>query len=82
VAAGFDISKQGSAAYLNSAEMYDPAGDQWTLTGYLSVARSQHEAAALTAGKVLVAGGTGGNPLVPHRIHDRGAAAVFADCAC
>lgn len=65
VAAGFDISKLGLAAYLYSAEVYDPAADQWTFTGSLSVARSLHEAAALTTGKVLVTGGTGGNPLGP-----------------
>jgi N-acetylneuraminic acid mutarotase len=41
----------------NTAELYDPATGQWSLTGNLSGTRVGHAAALLQNGKVLVAGG-------------------------
>jgi N-acetylneuraminic acid mutarotase len=41
----------------NTAELYDPATRQWSLTGNLSTARYVSAAALLQNGKVLVAGG-------------------------
>jgi len=41
-----------------TAELYDPAKQQWTATGMLSDPRAGHSAALLPDGTVLVAGGT------------------------
>ena len=42
---------------LNSAELYDPVTGTWSVTGSLNIARSDHSAALLSNGKVLVAAG-------------------------
>src|SRR6185369_1407776 len=44
-----------------SAELYDPATGTFTTTGSLNTARSLHSATLLNNGKVLIAGGYGGN---------------------
>ncbi|MFN2475699.1 MAG: Kelch repeat-containing protein [Chthoniobacterales bacterium] len=42
---------------LASAELYDPVRGTWSFTGDLNAARSDHTAASLPGGEVLVAGG-------------------------
>ena len=47
----------GSGAAIDSAEIYDPVANTWTVTGSLKVARSGHTASLLADGAVLIAGG-------------------------
>lgn len=54
-----------------TAELYDPAGGAWTLTGNMNVARSEHAAVELQDGRVLVLGGStsGATPLASTEIY-------------
>jgi len=52
------IGPQWSA--LDRVEVYDPARETWTIAANMNDARSDHGAAALRDGRVLVAGGTDG----------------------
>ena len=42
---------------LNSAELFDPVTNTWSITGYLNAARRNHFVIRLANGKVLVGGG-------------------------
>lgn len=44
-----------------SAEVFDPATGEWEATGEMTAARFEHTATALPGGRVLVAGGLGGD---------------------
>lgn len=50
-------SYEALGAALDSTEVYDPAKNQWTLSGALHVARHHHAAVRLPSGAVLVTGG-------------------------
>jgi hypothetical protein len=55
----------------NSAEIYDPSADSWTLTNPLTTARTGATAALLQDGRVIVAGGVGsGTPNDTIEIYD------------
>jgi N-acetylneuraminic acid mutarotase len=59
VAGGFFV--QNFPNITDSAELYDPNTGAWSNTASLSAVRRFHTAVLLSNGKVLVAGGTGGN---------------------
>ena len=54
----------------NGAELYDPTTGTWAATGALDVPRYDHTATLLPNGKVLVAGGFGGNTTGSAEIYD------------
>jgi len=47
----------GKAAYLTSAETFDPATGIFTAAGWMTIGRSDHAAALLPDGDVLITGG-------------------------
>lgn len=59
---GFGFDSEVDQDTLRSAEVYDPASDQWSPTGPLAVSRDQHAALRLEGGDVLVCGGFGQDP--------------------
>jgi glucodextranase-like protein/Kelch motif protein len=52
-----DRTNYPRTVYFASAELFDPASQQWTVTSPMAVERSGHTATLLTNGLVLVAGG-------------------------
>ncbi|MEM7354531.1 MAG: kelch repeat-containing protein, partial [Acidobacteriota bacterium] len=60
MAAGYNGHSSGPT--YDSAEIYDPATDSWSVTGFMAEVRAGHSATLLTkgpdAGKVLVVGGS------------------------
>lgn len=65
VAGGFGTTGPLTTGPLNSAELFDPATNIWTLTGNLGTARNDHTATLITSGsatgKVLLLGGLDNN---------------------
>jgi N-acetylneuraminic acid mutarotase len=55
VAGGYNLSDH----FLNSAELYDPATNNWSATRLLITPRNDHTATLLPGGRVLVVGGYG-----------------------
>jgi hypothetical protein len=60
----------GGGPFLDTAEIYDPAGNLWTPTANLSFAREEHSATMLPSGNVLVAGGDSFGELITAEIYD------------
>jgi len=61
IAGGARLDPPGYFTYLASAEIYDPGTGTFAATGNMTTARSGHNATLLPNGKVLIAGGAGGN---------------------
>ena len=55
---------------MSSAELYDPAAGTWTATGSLGTVHATHTATLLPSGKVLLAGGSNGDPLSSAELYD------------
>jgi hypothetical protein len=55
---------------LNSAELYDPLAEIWTVTGSMNNARFDHTSSILPNGKVLVIGGANGIYLNSAELYD------------
>jgi len=59
VAGGQDLGSVPSLMVFDTAETFDPSTGQFSLTGAMQASRSEHIAALLPNGKVLVGGGYG-----------------------
>jgi N-acetylneuraminic acid mutarotase len=59
VAGGYGYGNGSGSAWgsLNSAELYDPDTESWSVTRSMNTARAEHPATLLANGKVMVAGG-------------------------
>ena len=64
VAGGFDPTFGDVFGFVASAQLYDAATGEWIMTGALQEGRYAHTATLLDDGRVLVAGGVGGNGLL------------------
>ena len=60
IAGGY--GNQGAAVASATGELYNPRTGTFTPTGQMSVPRFSHSATLLNSGKVLIAGGGGGDP--------------------
>lgn len=59
LAAGGSAGSGSARAPMNTAELYNPATNEWTAVAPMNTARRMHGAGALPGGRVLVAGGYG-----------------------
>src|SRR5262245_19725579 len=63
----------GNVTVLDTAELYDPATEQWSATASMNAARYGHLATLLASGKVVVAGGNvNGGGLNTAELYDAG----------
>src|SRR4029077_10136499 len=70
IAGGCNPCVNTGSTSLSSAELYDPATGNFTATGSMTAARSQHTATLLDNGKVLIAGGFGISVLASAELYD------------
>jgi large repetitive protein len=59
IAGGIESYWRDDGAYLDTAEIYDPAAGTFATTGSMAIARAGHSATLLADGRVLIAGGVG-----------------------
>ncbi len=55
------VGGESALSVLKEAELYDPVGKKWTLTGSLAKGRSEHTATLTPNGRVIVVGGGDSN---------------------
>jgi hypothetical protein len=67
IAGGFG---QRDDTYTDSAELYEPASEEFVLTGRMAVRRCCHSATRLADGRVLIAGGFNGSYLADAEVYD------------
>jgi len=61
VAGGYGADSTGNTVALNSAELYNPATNMWTITSSLATGRGDHTSTQLANGQVLLIGGANSN---------------------
>jgi len=64
LAGGFAADAQGGISPTNSAELFDPVTNTFTVTGNMGTPRGYHAAVLLSNGKVLIVGGYAGDGYV------------------
>jgi N-acetylneuraminic acid mutarotase len=57
ITGGYTLDAWLKATYFQSSELYDPATNTFTATGFMIAGRYGHTATLLSNGKVLIAGG-------------------------
>ncbi|HEY5487283.1 MAG TPA: kelch repeat-containing protein [Candidatus Limnocylindrales bacterium] len=70
IAGGLGPTSSGSIGPMATAQLYDPKTGKFGPTGSMSTGRDEHTATLLSDGRVLIAGGAGGNGGASAELYD------------